>query len=674
MARRKTVYEAGELDKLRKNLGDISPDEAKKIARLLGGEVGFEKAPSDVEASYRRLENARNKIIPGKTRPDLPELPGATENSPSGNRHRAGSRKHAAEGTIPSSYLDRIRLDFFMAQPEFSIKTQGQAFLSFFDFSGKRPDFMNPWFVKSSIQHVSNHVDTLREAIKTLIPSNKPSRKAELSKNVLASLVVDEILHWNVEELKAETIRLVRDPKTVTVASCEPFVKILFTPIIKMFDLNTDKHLIPVLETVLKTAFMDAAQDEHERLYAAANSAQKTIDSLFRETRYLWYPIFLKLITGKWYPFSQFMNLQRAQILAFFGLRESELINFAMVKRITEDRTAKEEQLQIEKREEERTEESVKRELPPKRVQKGLEILDMLFPRAGWLDLDDHPDLYAYFKLILSLAPGIDAVPLDDPLLPAYILTEILEELFYGFDSISFKKDQPLLRDQSTNLASIISRWHIFLDEFLQKRYLAKLQDICRMAETNPETRYSSYVKKQQSDMLWLKRYYLFPGLVFEIMIPNKPSREKEIPVMYEIVPDLIGILQVVAQDIDAGMKQQKEHPEIPVIFTRIGNPLEQFKFTVQNPLSWRLKLLYSDGKSSIRANNANLIFCTLSILYVLEWVLTREYEPIGTGMSYLPFRNINGKPNYGNAAGLDPDELFRREIERRKTLKEAIQ
>ena len=41
----KAIYEPGELDKVRQNLGDISPEEAMRVANVLGGEIGIEKTP-----------------------------------------------------------------------------------------------------------------------------------------------------------------------------------------------------------------------------------------------------------------------------------------------------------------------------------------------------------------------------------------------------------------------------------------------------------------------------------------------------------------------------------------------------------------------------------------------------------------------------------------------------
>jgi hypothetical protein len=59
----KAIYEPGELDKVRKNLGDISPEEAMRVANVLGGEIGIEKTPQyDNFSKSRGIYVKRNKI------------------------------------------------------------------------------------------------------------------------------------------------------------------------------------------------------------------------------------------------------------------------------------------------------------------------------------------------------------------------------------------------------------------------------------------------------------------------------------------------------------------------------------------------------------------------------------------------------------------------------------
>ena len=42
-------YDPGELGRTRQNLGDLTEDEARKMAEIFGGEVGIERTPPELE-------------------------------------------------------------------------------------------------------------------------------------------------------------------------------------------------------------------------------------------------------------------------------------------------------------------------------------------------------------------------------------------------------------------------------------------------------------------------------------------------------------------------------------------------------------------------------------------------------------------------------------------------
>jgi len=57
MSKDKRIYEPGELDKTRTNLGELSREEAKKMREKLGGEIGYEKTDPTVDQKYKRLRD-----------------------------------------------------------------------------------------------------------------------------------------------------------------------------------------------------------------------------------------------------------------------------------------------------------------------------------------------------------------------------------------------------------------------------------------------------------------------------------------------------------------------------------------------------------------------------------------------------------------------------------------
>ena len=65
----KKKYAPGELDKTRKNIGKISEEEAKKMAKKLGGEVGIEQDPDKVKSKYKEMRyRSYGRIITSKNR------------------------------------------------------------------------------------------------------------------------------------------------------------------------------------------------------------------------------------------------------------------------------------------------------------------------------------------------------------------------------------------------------------------------------------------------------------------------------------------------------------------------------------------------------------------------------------------------------------------------------
>lgn len=60
------IFNPGELDRTRKNLGPLSKEESMKMAALLGGKVGIEKEDEGISEKYARLraQSRRRTDIP----------------------------------------------------------------------------------------------------------------------------------------------------------------------------------------------------------------------------------------------------------------------------------------------------------------------------------------------------------------------------------------------------------------------------------------------------------------------------------------------------------------------------------------------------------------------------------------------------------------------------------
>lgn len=66
--RPKEIFNPGELSRTRKNLGDLSPEEAKRMAEILGGEVGIERTDDAIQKDINNwLIRIEESMIPRLT-------------------------------------------------------------------------------------------------------------------------------------------------------------------------------------------------------------------------------------------------------------------------------------------------------------------------------------------------------------------------------------------------------------------------------------------------------------------------------------------------------------------------------------------------------------------------------------------------------------------------------
>ena len=124
------MFNPGELDKTRRNLGNLSPEESRRMAGLLGGEIGVERDDTDLSEKYARLraQSRRRTDIPapaGKSlnpsfREDTAQLEPADEKKPgqaSAFRAVASKRekKPAPQPPERPPYWARVRMNFLAA-------------------------------------------------------------------------------------------------------------------------------------------------------------------------------------------------------------------------------------------------------------------------------------------------------------------------------------------------------------------------------------------------------------------------------------------------------------------------------------------------------------------------------------------------------------------------------
>jgi len=689
MAKRvKAIYKPGELDEVRKKLGDIDPNEARRMAQVLGGEVGIEKAPGSPEPERR--QRPRHETV--EVSLDRPGLKKAAPTHRVEIRPQEGERSKRPKRTtildpgddpsvpLKTSYRERLKMDRYAAQVEFEIKNPTQVFYSMLSLFGEPPDFVNPDFVSRRMNEYYQRIETLVTITRSLLPRNNPQRNDRF-KNMdpFGFAAINAIRYWNIEKITSDLGKIQAHPRNVKVSDFSDIIKAIYRPlfILEKIDPETDLHrAYKNLLSLVQNENPTEAKEKHQDSVRVALGAYMIVK---KSVRFLLYPLFLKLVSDRWFSYEEFFSARRHRIMAFLGVSESDRVLPAPIE-ISKAPAAPEQKKEAPKEE---------AEFPPKTADentqavnvedrdptqtiidraltRGLATMENLFPQAGWNRLGQFPDLYPYFFDVFNLKRGYELIAPQDPMLQVSILIHILEELFYGLRYVSFgtmPKGENEAERIDEGINSIISSWHDFIERILEKEYIPRLAEYCRVIDGSPEARISSYAKRIQMELLWIKRLYFLPYFKFESVSPP-PFRKQDISPLYTEVRKLRRLLTVVAAGIERGSKLGGA--EKKALCDGIDNPWEPYIFQVPNPLSIRMDALLG-GKNSKQKTNAALVYYTLAVVVVLDNLVNNENSWAYTDMDVPLFRSLNGegqKPIFGVDEKIDAQTIFKQALQ----------
>ncbi|MDR1107609.1 MAG: hypothetical protein LBL19_01090, partial [Spirochaetaceae bacterium] len=607
----KAVYAPGELDRVRNNLGKMDQAEAKKMAQKLGGEVGYERT--------REQEIARQK--PPRTRREQVNVkiggrPGrrvelAADGEESGSGRKPSRRKERNPDDDPSvpvkaSYWDRIKMDKYAAQPEFEIKSSGQVFFSMVSVFGEVPDYVNPAFVTKRMGEYYKHIEALVVSTRNMFPRNNMRRNERMKKTApLVFSILDTIRYWNIERISGDLARLQSHPRNVKVNDFADILRAVYKPLFVMGQLDTDSHIRGAYKILYKVLYIENPMDAQSKYQDQIRTALIAYGEVRRDIRYLMHPLLMKLVSSKWLPYERLFTERKNRIMIFLNVKETDQINPAgfggmnnagEAQAEEEDKSASEEETSGEAdeagEEELSEEEKVRRAAAAaekKALDRGLQTLEALFPKAGWNRLATYPDLYPYFVDVFDFKRGFVNIAPTDPLQQIFVLMRILEELFFGLRYVSFgavtgSTGNPERVDDI--LVNIINNWHYYIELSFEKEYLPRMAEYIRILEGSPDDRNAPYAKKILSDLHWTKRLYFLPFYKFEsLAVP--PFQKKDITPIYPEIKKLRKYLTAVAAGIEQGMKAGGAEKRAPC--DGIDNPWEPYVFQVPNPLSLRL-------------------------------------------------------------------------------------
>jgi hypothetical protein len=686
MARKdKAIYAPGELDRLRNKLGVTDAKEAKRLAEMLGGEVGVERS-GETESSSR----SRGSPPPaGRGRPKHRIELLADEEKPAGKKpvFSRGSDQADNPGVpVKASYFERVKMDKFCALPDFRIKSSFQVMTSVLSFFSEPADFVNPYFINERLNENYKWVEELVTSTRTLFPRNNAKRNEKLKRiSPPAYAVLNVFRYWNIEKIAAEIAKLQNHPRNVKVVELSDLLKAVYRPLFVTEQLELDTHIKESFKLLYRLLYIENPVEAKEKYQDLIRKALVAFGQIRRDVQYYLYPLLMKLLSDRWLPYDTFFIDRRHRYMAFLEAAEADQLNPDSIKVQADaaknplddaessgegdngfgEDNAKEEdpddpEVIARKKKE------AAREAERKALVQGIASLETLFPKAGWERLSSFPDLYPYFQEIFSLRKGYDLIAPTDPLMQIAILMRILEEFFFGLRYVNFgtvigSNDTPAKADET--VSRIIGNWHDYFNITFEKEYLPRLSEYCRLIEQSEESRTSQYAKKVLNEMRWIKRLYFMPYYKFDSLFPT-PFQKKDVESLYPEVRALRRSLAAVAAGIEQANKIGGANKMVPC--DGIDNPWEPYNFEVPNPVSTRLNALLAPRSR----NNATLVFFSLAIATVLDHLVNDADSWAYGESSDTLFRSVGNKglvPQFGVDKKVDADRIFKESLKERE-------
>jgi len=688
------VYAPGELSRVREKLGVTDVNEAKRMAELLGGEVGIER-----DIVQDSAKGGKKNQMSGKGRGRRIDITGSDEEIGTGRPSRSRAvRQYSGDdpaATVKLSYGERVKMDQYAGQLTFEIKSSMQVLTSIFSFFKEPVDFVSPRFVTVRMNEYYSKIEKLVTSARNLFPKTNSKRNNQLKRtSPFIYKILDILRNWNIEQLASNISELQAHPRSIKTTDFVEVLRGIYRPLFILEEISID-NMKSAFKLIYKILYIESPMDAKGKYQDVIRNIITTLSDIRRNVHFGLYPLVMKLISDRYLNYERFFIERRRRFMAFLNITEAEQLNAADLKpqqiesidvetlqKELSDETAAadetepsgEEGKEQEKKPDEdpndpkvierkAKEDAEKAEM--KAREQGRAALEALFPKAGWRKLEEYPDLYPYFANVYSMRHGYELIAPNDPLQQVSVLLHILDDLLIGmrhinFGSITGPDGKPV--DVNHELSDIINNWRRYIEDSFSRDYLPRLNEYCRMLENSKEARVTAYAKKQLNELQWIKRLYFLPYYKFESIGPP-PFPKQDIISFYTEIRKLRKFLTIVAKGIENGIRSGGAAAKAPC--GGINNPWEAYTFQVPNTVSRHMDMMLPPE----RRVNATLIFFTLSTVTVLDYLVNNENSWAYSGRSVPLFRSIRNEgitPLFGVDEKLDADQIFRDSLKKK--------
>lgn len=656
-------YEAGQLEKTRKNIGVLEKEEAARMMKVLGGEIGVEKSEEIDDAALQKMRSVR-KTSPQASAPRKAASSKQRNDDETSLNARISALVAEQQMQNPKRYIlpalspkQRQQFNKLMVSEEYHIRPVPGFFARLFSFGRSTSERIDTVFIENDLSAHVKHVDSFISNIQSLVmevPSAYKTKINESNEPIFRTLRM--LNNWDTIPLKTELSNLKKKGSSANTENAVAFVKILFRPLIQLYFLGELQMTRFIKQLYTFTAELNSPAHQKTKNLNSARQAVSEWLYIFGQIVKGLYPLLMRMCISECEAFPDFYTKHISDIMRFLGLTKYDLV----LPKKNEDGSQDEDEQQSDQEDEENANkncESLSEDeltTPQQRLLfQSLAVLERLFPESGWLNLACAPDMYPYFQPLYSFADGFNLIAPSNPLHITIILLRIIEDFFQGCRNISFNRDIDEEDDQKPDsLQKVFAEWSQYREVLFDKIMLPDLKEYVNHVYTQSDFSKSKYGKQQLSNWLWQMKYYFQPHLVFEVCFIERPSPDTSFISLSDRVRVLVRLFSDMIRLAEISEASANDELNTP------------FGFDVETPVSYRLNLLLGGAKSK-EFTKLNLMKYTLCALRVLDWWINDKTSIAYKMKMTIPYRTIEntGEPQFAVALRSDQQDLFVRHM-----------
>ena len=631
--RPKAIYEPGELEKTRRNLGILDAEEAQALMKKLGGEIGVEKSASFDESK-----------LPSRTRTYVSRRSSsASSSSSSSSGSSSGSSSYSSTASAQSAYemaaekkkmasrdvLPNLSSKIRQAMDEILIMHRIKPKLGFFsqliNRAFNRGDKVTEEFMTEQLAvHVRN-MHTFHEAVSRLVDKVDDDYKTKIQQDKSVYFQTLKIIsEWDEKPLLSCYQQLKNNSSEVTVQKLIPIVREIYSFLYRLYFLGTER-----VSQYIKRLVADIAKQqnmpESEQMQTVERNASASWIYLYEHCMKGMYPLLMRMCCSDLVLYPDMMKSESSSILSFLGITKYEVLFPDKDEEIT-PQVQQEEKKISSKDEELRSREKRYKD----QIIQGINALDVLFPSAGWREINKLPDMYAYFHGLYRFKEGLNYLSPVNPLLITMILLRVSEDFISGCRNMKFQID-PDLRSivENQNIQEFMDSWAEYREVLFERNYISLMRDYVNNMYANLEYANTQFGKRNMSNLQWYAHNQFLPLLKFELKFLDKQEADHILPPLYRQVSMLREFFSEIIDRAENALQTEGEEAYTDDSFG-VLNLWAPYNFTLSTPVSKRLDVLLG-GKQSKQANNLNLLKYTSSVLAVLDWWINNKSSPAYT-------------------------------------------